>query len=105
MELGVLWLVDLDPGHTQADYARFQRRDLTTFGRIVDKLERQKLLQRKNSEEDRRANHLSLTDQGRKVLKAGKERALKVERELFSVLGKDVNAFRSALVSVLDLPK
>ena len=77
MELGVLWLIDLEPDQTQATYARFQRRDLTTFGRIVDKLERKQFVERKPFTGDRRAYRLSLTNQGKEILKIGKEAALK----------------------------
>jgi DNA-binding MarR family transcriptional regulator len=103
VELGVLWLIDLSPGETQASYARFQRRDLTTFGRIVDKLESQQFLSRNCCADDRRANHLSLTDEGRAILKVGKKIALKTERDLFAVLGKEADAFRNALVQILGL--
>lgn len=103
VELGVLWLIDLSPGETQASYARFQRRDLTTFGRIVDKLESQQFLRRNCFADDRRSNHLSLTEQGRAILKVGKKIALKTERDLFAVLGEEADAFRNALVQILGL--
>lgn len=103
MELGVLWLIDLEPDHSQATYARFQRRDLTTFGRIVDKLEKKQFVERKPFTGDRRAYRLLLTNQGEEIIKIGKEAALKAENEVFSCLGEDVLHLRSTLVRVLGL--
>lgn len=103
MELGVLWLIDLEPDQTQATYARFQHRDSTTFGRIVDKLEAKQFVERKPFSGDRRAYRLVLTSQGKNILEVGKRGALKAENEVFSVLGRDVLHLRSMLAHVLGL--
>jgi MarR family transcriptional regulator, transcriptional regulator for hemolysin len=68
VELGILWLIDLDEGRTQVEYAQFQKRDLTTFGRYVDALEAKGQLRRSSVAGDRRAKSLWLTDQGRALL-------------------------------------
>jgi len=72
IELGILWLVDLYPHRQQSDYARFQRRDATTFGRYVDKLEQKGLLSRHAVIGDRRAYALALTGEGQAVLAEGR---------------------------------
>ncbi len=66
--LGVLWTVNLLPGRTQRQYASFQSRDLTTYGRLVDKLEALSLLKRVAVPGDRRAWALQTTTKGDDVL-------------------------------------
>lgn len=72
-ELGILWLVDLHPGRPQADYAKLQRRDQTTFGRYVDKLEEKGFLVRNAVLGDRRAYSLAVTASGKALLEEGRK--------------------------------
>ena len=60
-------------------------------------------MERKPFTGDRRAYGLSLTSQGKEILKIGKEAALRAENEVFSCLGEDVLHLRSTLVRVLGL--
>lgn len=69
IELGVLWVVDLYPGRSQVEYAKLQRRDQTTFGRYVDKLEAKGFLARNVVLGDRRAYSLAVTATGKALLK------------------------------------
>lgn len=88
-QLGVLWLVDSRPGETQTVYARLQKRDATTFGRLVDRLEAQGLIRRGNTPDDRRAHLLELTAAGQKVLVAGKKKAMEIEMNFASRISKE----------------
>ena len=98
IELGILWLVDLAPGHLQSDYARFQHRDVTTFGRYVDKLEDKGLILRNAVPDDRRAKALSLTRKGQALLRQLRKRAEKAEK---AVVGGESEAMLTRVKAFL----
>jgi DNA-binding MarR family transcriptional regulator len=102
-QLGILWLVAEWPGQTQRCYARFQRRDASTFGRYVDELERKGLLRRIKSSTDRRALALELTDAGTRALQAGAPLSFGVERGFTEVLTTEqVRDLKASLRSILE---
>jgi DNA-binding MarR family transcriptional regulator len=82
VDLGILWLLALQPGRPQADYARYQKLDLTTFGRHVDHLEKQGFLVRRPLEHDRRAKSLTLTKSGQQALEKGRRKINDVEARI-----------------------
>jgi len=101
IELGILWLVDAFPGRQQAEYARFQRRDATTFGRYTDKLEGKGLLARDAVAGDRRANALVLTSQGRAVLAEGRKRVYAAQAAVIGPKTATVDEISDFLTGVL----
>jgi DNA-binding MarR family transcriptional regulator len=102
VDLGILWLVSLDPGRPQAEYARFQKRDVTTFGRYVDRLELKGYLVRTPQSHDRRVKALSLTKSGLRALEEGRRKAHNVEARLVSS-GPELTApLKDLLVKLLN---
>ena len=101
IELGILWLVDLYPGRQQSDYARFQRRDVTTFGRYVDKLEAKGFLSREPVKGDRRAHALHITKTGSIVLEEGRVQAVAAQEEVIGPCNVRVTNTRDLLMDVL----
>lgn len=101
IELGVLWLVDAYPGCQQSDYAQFQRRDATTFGRYADKLERKGLLVRKNAKDDRRAHALFITQEGAVVLAEGRARAETAQEAVIGPKTAQISAISKFMTDVL----
>lgn len=100
--VGVLWIVRLFPGRTQRQYARYQARDETTYGRMVDKLERLGLLRREPLAGDRRAWALTLTPEGESRLARLRAETEALEREFTSDLPHDAErAMRGALAAML----
>ena len=78
-------LLDLGEKGVYSSYT-LQYRDVTTFGRYVDKLEGKGLIVRQAVVGDRRAYALQITDKGRRELSTGTEIAIEAEKEL---LGND----------------
>ncbi|MEQ9258103.1 MAG: MarR family winged helix-turn-helix transcriptional regulator [Roseovarius sp.] len=103
VELGILWLIDLAPNHRQAEYARFQRYDVSTYGRYIDKLEAKGFVARHSVADDRRAHALALTEAGRQALAEGKARALAAERAVIGELAGEAQ-LRAALTELLRRP-
>jgi DNA-binding MarR family transcriptional regulator len=101
IELGILWLIDLAPGHRQGEYARFQHRDVTTFGRYVDRLESKGFIRRKAVSGDRRAWALHLTRSGNAVLADGKQQSRSVERRLTRSTDTEVAQVKRFLLAQL----
>lgn len=66
----LLKLVSLTDGHTLGDVAAFLGVSNAAASKAVDKLVRQGLVVRSEGEKDRRAIHLSLTKQSRRLLRA-----------------------------------
>ncbi len=66
---GVLVILDANPGLKQTELAEAVRLDRSTVVSVIDKLERQQLVQRKRVEGDRRTNALALTAEGQALLK------------------------------------
>ena len=97
IELGILWLVEMCPGQLQADYARYQRRDGTTFGRYVDKLEEKGFLARASIPGDRRAKALNVTEAGKALLSQAKTCVAEAESSIVDPHAADVAQLRAFL--------
>jgi DNA-binding MarR family transcriptional regulator len=102
VDLGILWLISLEPGRPQAEYARFQKRDVTTFGRYVDRLELKGYLVRTPQPHDRRVKALSVTKSGLTVLEVGRRKAHDVEARIVSLVPEITAPLKDLLVKLLN---
>jgi DNA-binding MarR family transcriptional regulator len=101
VELGILWLISLDPDRPQAEYARYQKRDVTTFGRYVDRLESKGFLRRVPQSNDRRVKALSISPSGLKVLNDGRRKVLDAEARVLSAAPELGAPLKDLLVRLL----
>ena len=101
-ELGVLWLVDLYPGRPQAEYAKLQRRDQSTFGRYVDKLEAKGFLVRNAVLGDRRAYSLAVTASGKTLLKKGRMQVYAAQEAIVGTYDERLAELTGFLTDVLN---
>ncbi len=100
--VGVLWTINLMPGRSQADYAAYQARDATTYGRMVDKLANRGLIERRPLPNDRRAWSLALTAKGTALLADLAIEAKAVEERFTrDIPPEDARAMRRALAQLL----
>jgi DNA-binding MarR family transcriptional regulator len=102
VELGILWLVSLDSGLPQAEYARFQKRDLTTFGRYVDRLEARAFLLRTPHPNDRRVKTLTVTKAGMKAMEQARRKALKAETAIVASAPDIARELKELLVKLMN---
>jgi DNA-binding MarR family transcriptional regulator len=79
--VGILLLVEANPGVTQSRLARAVHLDRSTMVGVIDKLEDRALIERRRGE-DRRTNGLWLTRAGRALLSRMKERIEQHERRV-----------------------
>lgn len=63
----VLYRLTQSDGLNQAEIAELTTRDRPNITRIIDVMERRRLIERRVSSSDRRVNRVFLTDQGRKI--------------------------------------
>ena len=96
--VGILLLVEANPGVTQSRLARAVHLDRSTMVGVVDKLEERALIERRRGE-DRRTNGLWLTRAGRSLLSRMKERIEQHERRVAARL---TPAERGQLVLLLE---
>ncbi len=82
-----LVLIDRNPGISQTALARAIGSDKSTMTPVLDKLVKSGLISRVRTPSDRRLYELSLTDAGRKVMRAMFERARRHEAELDAIVG------------------
>ncbi len=73
-------------GVTQADLARLQRVEAPSMCRMVDRLERDGLVSRGASPDDRRAVRVTLTSAGRAAAREGARAAVALDHEVFGSL-------------------
>jgi DNA-binding MarR family transcriptional regulator len=69
-QFGVLTLIDRNPGLNQSALARVLGIERSTMVAVIDRLERRRLVARRESAADRRSNVLGLTAQGKALLAA-----------------------------------
>lgn len=87
--VGVLMrLLELD-GLTQATLARVQRVEAPSMCRMIDRLERDGLVERRPSPDDRRATRVHLTDAGRRAALRGVDDVRALDEEIFGELSDD----------------
>lgn len=83
--VGLLILIDANPGVTQSRLAEAVRRDRSTMVGVVDQLEARGLVERRRGD-DRRTNGLRLTRAGRLLLARALRRIADHERRIASRL-------------------
>jgi len=94
-------LLELD-GLTQATLARVQRVEPPSMCRMIDRLERDGLVERRASPDDRRATRVHLTQSGRHAARRGVDDARALEEEIFGELsGEERVALGDMLSRVL----
>jgi len=96
--VGILLLVESNPGVTQSRLARAVHLDRSTMVGVIDKLEERGLIERRRGE-DRRTNGLWLTRSGRSLLARMKQRIEQHERRFAARL---TPAERGQLVALLE---
>jgi DNA-binding MarR family transcriptional regulator len=96
--VGILLLVEANPGVTQSRLARAVHLDRSTMVGVIDKLEERALIERRRGE-DRRTNGLWLTRAGRTLLSRMKERIEQHERRVAARL---TPAERGQLILLLE---
>ncbi len=96
--VGMLLLIESNPGVTQSRLARAMGLDRSTMVGLVDALEERGLLERRRGE-DRRTNGLWTTRAGRALLQRVKRRIARHERR---VAGRLSPAERTQLISLLE---
>jgi DNA-binding MarR family transcriptional regulator len=96
--VGILLLVESNPGVNQSRLARAVHLDRSTMVGVIDKLEERGLLERRRGE-DRRTNGLWLTRAGRGLLARMKERIEQHERRFAARL---TPAERGQLIALLE---
>ncbi len=96
--VGILLLVESNPGVTQSRLARAVHLDRSTMVGVIDTLEERGLVERRRGE-DRRTNGLWLTRSGRSLLARMKERIEQHERRFAARL---TPAERGQLIALLE---
>jgi DNA-binding MarR family transcriptional regulator len=96
--VGILLLIDANPGVTQSRLAHAVGLDRSTMVGLVDTLEERSLIERRRGE-DRRTNGLWLTRPGRGLLVRLKKRIEQHERR---VAGRLTAAERDQLIALLE---
>lgn len=88
-QAATLWLIDANPGTSQAALAGALSMDRATMMAIVDRLEESGFVIRKRSAADRRRQELYLTPAGQKVLTKARAAITRHERHFTSRLTPD----------------
>lgn len=96
--VGLLILIDANPGVTQSRLAEAVQRDRSTMVGVVDQLEARGLVERRRGD-DRRTNGLWLTRPGRQLLARALRRIAEHERRIAVRLSA---AERNRLLQLLD---
>lgn len=84
--VGILTLIEANPGLTQSRLARAVSLDRSTMVGVLDALEERGLIERRRGADDRRTNGLWLTRRGRVVLAGAKKKIAVHERRVASRL-------------------
>jgi DNA-binding MarR family transcriptional regulator len=85
--LGLLVRLMEGDGLTQVELARRQRVEAPTVCRMVDRLVRDGMVERRRHPEDRRASRVVLTEEGRRAAERGMALVEEIERAAFGDLG------------------
>jgi DNA-binding MarR family transcriptional regulator len=101
-DLGVLRVIAGGEARSQQEVAEVLGVDRTSMVALLDALERQGIIARRPSEQDRRRNIVALTDHGRERFRQAESLYSETEREFTAALG-DAGAagLRQALRTVL----
>ncbi len=97
-EFSTLIRISVDPGQCQKTCAARLGFDVSTFGRMVDRMVAQGLIERRDTPGDRRSKALFLCPKGEERLQEGQALVLTVERRLLKGLtAKQQAALRLSL--------
>lgn len=88
-QYSVLAVIEANPGLSQSDVGDFLGIERARLARMLDRLERRGLAERRKSPRDRRSHALFLTREGTKMLKRAKAQAARHEAALAAKLGSD----------------
>ena len=88
-QYSVLVVIDANPGLSQSDLADFLGIERARLARMLDRLEKRGLAERRASPRDRRSHALYLTREGQKALKRIKALAAQHEAQLAEKLGPE----------------
>ena len=102
--LGIMVLIDANPGLTQSRLAEAVRRDRSTMVAVLDELESRRLIARRKGE-DRRTNGLWLTRSGKLFLAGVMRRVYAHERRVAARITARERAQLFALLERLAAPK
>lgn len=97
--VGILMRLMERDGLTQVALSRLQRVEAPTLCRMVDRLARDGLVERRPHPDDRRAICVHLTPAGRRAARRGRKAVADVERSTFGALDDDE---RARLAELLD---
>lgn len=86
--LEVLFQLLVRPGQSQVSLARYVSMDASTMGRAVDRMISQELVERRRSDQDRRAWALFLTPEGEAVAERVQRIFQRIEGEVAGEMGK-----------------
>jgi MarR family transcriptional regulator for hemolysin len=101
--LGVLMVLGEDDGLTQAELSRRQRVEAPSMCRMVDRLERDGLVERRADPGDRRATRVHLSGDGREVAERGAAVVDGIERAIAEGLdARERRVLGALLTRVLD---
>lgn len=87
VQMIMLRVLEKNDGQPQQNLAFITNRDKASLTRLVNTMENKKLVTRVQSKEDKRINHIHITDHGRKSL----EKALPVIGEAIKTIQKDIS--------------
>jgi DNA-binding MarR family transcriptional regulator len=99
----VLHVVAQNEGLSQTDLVRHTGIDRSTLADMIARMMKKGLLSRKRTKEDARANAVSITASGRRMLKAAESKVNKSDNAVLAVLPKtQQSAFMKALTAYAD---
>ena len=102
-QLAVLVAVREDEGANQSALVERTGIDRSTLGAMVLRLRRKQLIQRRRNPEDARAYTITLTEQGRRLLRAAESIVKRVDEGVLSALTSDRREqFIDALTTIVD---
>ena len=101
-QLAVLVTVSQNEGLSQTDIVERTGVDRSTLADVVKRLKRKGLLQRRRTKEDARAYAVTLTEQGKQVLRAAEPLERRVDERILDALPAKRRAeFMDALASIV----
>lgn len=103
LEVGILNLLDWDPGLSLKQYAQLLHAPNSTVTSAVNRLENREVLRREIHPDDRRSFRLVLTDLGKELARYRAEEKERLFGDLYDALGDKEN--REALLLLLEKVK
>jgi MarR family transcriptional regulator, organic hydroperoxide resistance regulator len=98
----VLIIVNNNPGISQTDISNFSLRDKSSITRIIDFLEKEKYVERRNDKTDRRSFNIFLTKQGKEIyLKLFEIAKTLNDKVLKDIDKKDIKRFKETFKTII----